>query len=42
MLTITEELLKLFPTWKKAGWKVGDHINIVEWVAAHPPKKPGS
>lgn len=49
MLTITEELLKAFPQWKKAGWKVGEQVNIVSYfqneirdnVNFHPPKRPG-
>lgn len=41
MLTITEDFLKMFPKWAKAGWAVGDKINLLDWLS-HPPKKPGS
>ncbi len=48
---LTKEFLKLFPNWKKSGWKVGDLIDVVEmlktmgekeleYVNLHPPKRP--
>jgi hypothetical protein len=48
MLTITKEFLKACPMWKKAGWKVGDKVDMctiddeaMQSVARHPPKRPG-
>ena len=48
MLTITQALLDAFPKWSKAGWKVGDKVDIVKYLQstqsslfAHPPKRPG-
>lgn len=48
---LTKEFLKLFPNWKKFGWKVGDLMNImdilksmgekeIEYLDLHPPKRP--
>lgn len=48
MLTITKALLDAFPNWGKAGWKVGDKVNVVNYLQSlrdnvnlHPPKRPG-